>query len=362
VGEHSEESDPRPRGRTHVFNAARRLPLVDRFGQRAKKRPGSSPGTIVHTGEKRVEQVRISFIDYDQAELRERHMGRIEECFPLRDLPTVTWINVDGLHDVSLIGNLGRHFGLHPLVLEDIAAVNQRPKLEEYEGYEQLSLVLGTNFVLTFQERIGDVFGPVRERLRSTKGRIRSRGPDYLAYALIDAVVDSYYAVLETVGDRVEQLDQAVMEDPTETTLQRIHELKREMLFMRRAVWPVRDVTGQLYRSEHVLVHGETRIFLRDVYDHSVQVLDTVETLRDMTAGLTDLHLSSVGQRQNEVMKVLTIMASIFIPLTFLAGIYGMNFRYMPELEVRWAYPALVALMAGAAGAMAWYFKRRGWW
>ncbi len=381
VEERSGEPEPRRRHLPQGLKIARGLGGLRSLGQRGKKKPGSSPGTIVHTGEQKIEQVRISFIDYDPAELRERRMDRIEECFPLRDRQTVTWINVDGLHDVALIESLGRHFGLHPLVLEDIAAVNQRPKMEEYDDYlyvvlhmlaldderkhvlhEQLSLVLGPNFVLTFQERIGDVFDPVRERLRSAKGRIRTRGADYLAYALIDAVVDSYFTLLEKIGDHVDVLDETVMKAPTEATLHRIHELKREMLYMRRAVWPVREVAAQLYRTEHPLIHDETKVFLRDVYDHGVQALDTVETLRDLTAGLTDLYLSSVGQRQNEVMKVLTIMASIFIPLTFLAGVYGMNFKFMPELEIPWAYPALLAVMAAVAVGMTWYFKRRGWW
>ncbi len=381
VEERSGSAEPRRRHLPRGLNVTRRLGALGSLAQRGKKKPGSSPGTIVHTGLQKVEQVRISFIDYDSAELRERRMESIEECFPLRDRQTVTWINVDGLHNVALIESLGKHFGLHPLVLEDIAAVNQRPKMEEYDDYlyivlhmldfdserkhvlhEQLSLVLGANFVLTFQERIGDVFDPVRERLRSAKGRIRTRGPDYLAYALIDAVVDSYFTLLERIGDHVEELDESVMEAPTEATLHRIHALKREMLFMRRTVWPVREVAAQLYRSEHALIQDETKVYLRDVYDHSVQSLDTVETLRNVTAGLTDLYLSSVGQRQNEVMKVLTIMASIFIPLTFLAGVYGMNFKYMPELEVPWAYPALLAAMAAVAAGMSWYFKRRGWW
>lgn len=377
----SGDAEPRHRHLTRGLSVVRRLGALSGLAQRRKKKPGSSPGTIVHTGAKKVENVRVSFIDYDRSGLREHQMDRIEECFPLRDLQTVTWINVDGLHDVALIESLGRHFGLHPLVLEDIAAVNQRPKMEEYDDYlylvprvlafdderkqvlhEQLSVVLGTNFVLTFQERIGDAFDAVRERLRSAKGRIRTRGADYLAYALVDAVVDSYFLLLEKIGDHVEDLDETVMEAPTEETLHGIHALKREMLFVRRAIWPVREVTAQLYRSEHGLIHDETVIFLRDVYDHAVQALDTVETLRDLTAGLTDLYLSAVSQRQNEVMKVLTIMATIFIPLTFVAGVYGMNFKFMPELDITWAYPALLAIMASIAGAMIWYFKRRGWW
>ncbi|MCW8925606.1 MAG: magnesium/cobalt transporter CorA [Xanthomonadales bacterium] len=354
---------------------------MGRLVPRITKKAGSAPGTIVHTGEQKVEQSRLSFLDYNADGLREKNMADISECLPLKDMPTVSWINLDGLHDIATLESLGKRFGLHALVLEDIASVSQRAKIEEFDDHiyvvmhmlffdetkdrvfsEQLSLVVGENFVLSFQERIGDVFEPVRERLRAGKGRIRSRGPDYLAYALIDAVVDNYYAVLEKIGDRVETLDATIMEKPTEDTLHQIHVLKREMLVVRRSVWPVREVVSSLYRSDHALVSEETKVFLRDVYDHAVQVLDTVETLRDLTAGLTDLYLSAVGHRQNEVMKVLTIMASIFIPLTFLAGIYGMNFENMPELSIAWAYPALLGFMAVMAGLMAWYFRRRGWW
>jgi magnesium transporter len=364
-----------------VLNPARSLKIMGRLVHGLNKRAGSAPGTIVHTGPKKIEKVQVSLTDYDEQSLREEPVERIEDCFPFRDSPTVSWLNVDGLHDVDLIQRIGTHFGIHPLVLEDIAAVNQRPKVEEYEDYvyvvlhmlsfeagvkriqkEQLSLILGRNFVFSFQERAGDVFDPVRERIRAAKGRIRSSGPDYLAYALMDAVVDGYYGILESIGDEVEDLDAAVMESPEQSTLHQIHDLKREMLVMRRAVWPVREVMSQLLRADNSLIAEGTRIFLRDVYDHSVQVLDTVETLRDLTGGLTDLYLSSVGHRQNEVMKVLTIMASIFIPLTFMAGVYGMNFQYMPELRMHWAYPVVLGLMAGVAGLMAWYFRRKGWW
>ena len=375
------------KGQTHhgkladALNPMQHLKVMGRLVHRSSKKAGSSPGTIVHTGHKKIENTRVSFLDYDQQEFREKYMVKVEECLPLKDLPTITWINVDGLHDVELIEKLGAQFGLHALVLEDIASVNQRPKVEEYDNClyvvlhmlsydeekdrvlsEQLSLVLGRNFVLSFQERIGDVFEPVRERIRSGKGRIRTRGSDYLAYALIDAVVDNYYTILEKIGDQVEIQDARILEHPTESTLHDIHNLKREMLVVRRAVWPVREVASILHRSEHAMIEERTRVFLRDVYDHSVQALDTVETLRDLTSGLTDLYMTAVGFRQNEVMKVLTIMASIFIPLTFLAGIYGMNFQHMPELAIPWAYPALLSVMAVVAGLMVWGFKKRGWW
>lgn len=377
-------SDKRPSSLPHLpdaLNPVHHLKIVGRLVRRSPKRPGSAPGTIVHTGRKKVERARISFMDYDASDLRERELESVDACFPLRDTSTVTWVNVDGLHDVELIRKLGDHFGFHPLVLEDIASVGQRPKAEEHDDYlylvlhmlsfdartrrvesEQVSLVVGPNYVFSFQERVGDVFDAVRDRLRSTKGRIRARGTDYLAYALMDAIVDGYYSVLEQVGNEIEELDLQVMEEPEQGTLYRIHDLKREMLVIRRAVWPLRDVMSQLLRSDHPGIADETKVFLRDVYDHTVQALDTVETLRDLASGLTDLYLSSVGHRQNEVMKVLTIMASIFIPLTFLAGVYGMNFEYMPELSVPWAYPAVLGVMAAVGAGMTWYFKRRGWW
>ncbi len=363
-----------------ALNPVHHLRVMGRLVRRTSKKPGAPPGTLVHTGPRKVEEVRLSFIDYDEGGLREREIAGIEECYPFRETPTVTWVNVDGLHDVQPVRGVGGHFGFHPLVLEDVLSVGQRPKVEEHEGYlylvlqmlsydeatgsvqsEQLSLILGENYVFTFQERPGDVFDPVRERIRNGNARIRSRGPDYLAYALVDAVVDAYYAVLERIGDEIERLDVEVMESPEEDTLHRIHDLKREMLVMRRAVWPLRDVMSHLLRSDHPRITKETQVYLRDVYDHAVQALDTVETLRDLASGLTDLYLSSVGHRTNEVMKVLTIMASIFIPLTFLAGIYGMNFEHMPELARPWAYPALLGLMLAVAAGMVWYFRRKGW-
>ncbi|MDX1579911.1 MAG: magnesium/cobalt transporter CorA, partial [Gemmatimonadota bacterium] len=221
--------------------------------------------------------------------------------------------------------------------------------------------VFGSGWVLTFQERFGDVFEPVRERIRMANRRIRHRGSDYLAYALVDAVVDRYFGILESVGELTEELEIEVLEDPTPDTMERLHRLKRELLVVRRAVWPLREMTGTMTRSETPLIADDTRVFQRDVHDHAVQVIDTVESLRDVVGGTIDLYLSHVGHRQNEIMKVLTIMASIFIPLTFFAGIYGMNFEHMPELAVPWAYPALLGVMVVVAGAMVFYFRRRGW-
>lgn len=363
------------------LNPVRTLRVMGRLVRRVIKKPGSPPGTLVHTGTKRVEEVRIHVIDFDGEGLQEREVPRdqVESCFPLRDSETVSWINVVGLHETAVVEALGRHFGLHPLVLEDILSVGQRPKLEEYDGYlfvelnmlhmgegflvedEQLSLVVGPSWILTFQERPGDVLDVVRERLRGGRGRIRERGADYLAYALIDAVVDSYFGVLERVGDQAEQLEEEALDRPSSRTMHRIHEIRREIIVIRKSVWPVRDLLAGLLRHESPLVHEGTRIFLRDVYDHAIQAIDTVENLRDVAASLMDLHLSNLGNRTNEVMKVLTIMATIFIPLTFIVGVYGMNFEFMPELGVWWAYPAVWGVMIAVAMAMLVFFRRKGW-
>lgn len=363
------------------LNPVRTLRVMGRLVRRVIKKPGTPPGTLVHTGQQRVEEVRVRLMDYDGGSFQEREipLDQLASCFPFRDTATVTWINVDGLHDPTVVESIGQHFGLHPLVLEDILSVGQRPKLEEYEGYlfvelnmlhmgegflvqdEQLSLVLGPGWVLTFQERPGDVLDVIRERLRSSKGRIRERGADYLAYALIDAVVDSYFGVLERVGDQAELLEEEALDHPSPRTMHRIHEVRREIIVIRKSVWPVRDLLAGLLRAESSLVKEGTRVFLRDVYDHAIQAIDTVESLRDVAGSLMDLHLSTLSNRTNEVMKVLTIMATIFIPLTFIAGVYGMNFAFMPELEIWWGYPAVWGVMLTVAGGMLVFFRRRGW-
>ncbi len=347
-----------------------------------RKTVGAAPGTLVHLGERKIETVRLRVIDYDAETLQERDLpaGEASRCCPLRETPTVSWINLDGLHQVEVIEALGGCYGLHPLVLEDILHTDQRPKLEAYEEYlflvlkmlhfdeetaevrtEQVGLILGPRHVISFQEKEGDVFEPVRERIRHGKGRIRRMGADYLAYALLDAVVDSYFVLLEKIGDRIELLEEELVASPSPDILHRIHNLKREMILLRRSVWPLREVISALQREESALVRPETDVFLRDLYDHTIQVVDTVETYRDLVAGLLDLHLSSVSNRMNEVMKVLTLTATIFIPLTFMAGIYGMNFDFMPELHWRWSYPLLWLAMVGVAAGMYLFFRRRKW-
>jgi magnesium transporter len=348
--------------------------------KRSAKKPGLAPGTLIHVGERKIEKIRISAIEFDEQKINESEFETIEECLHLQEKDTVTWINIDGLHDVGVMEKIGNHFGLHSLVMEDILHTDQRPKMEDFEDYifivtkmlsfdqeknelmtEQLSLVLGQNYVVTFQEKVGDVFEPVRERLRKGKSRIRGMPPDYLAYALIDAVVDHYFIVLEKIGETVEFLEEELVTNPTPETLQTIHHLRRELIYLRKSVWPLRELISGLERGEASLIQEKTKIFLRDVYDHTIQVIDTVENLRDMVSGMLDVYLSSVSNRMNEVMKVLTIIATIFIPITFIAGIYGMNFEVMPELKWPWGYPLVWCIMIAIGIVMLGYFKKKKW-
>jgi magnesium transporter len=353
---------------------------MPRYGSSKAKKVGLPPGTLVHVGDKKTEKVKITVIDYDESTLQERSLTKVEECYPFKETPTVTWINIDGIHDVNTIEKIGENYGIHSLLLEDIMHTEQRPKIEDFEGYiflvlrmlsfdekehridtEQVSLVLGPNYVISFQEKEGDVFDQVRERIRNAKGRIRKMGADYLAYALLDSVVDSYFLILEKIGDKIEKLEDDLIAYPDAKTLQTIHYLKREMIFLRRSVWPLREVISNMSRQESTLIKESTGIFLRDVHDHTIQVIDTIENYRDMVSGMLEIYLSSISNRMNEVMKVLTIFASIFIPLTFVVGIYGMNFKYMPELDWHWGYFIVLAIMAGVGISMLMYFKKKHW-
>jgi magnesium transporter len=349
------------------------------FGKRAKE-VGLPPGTLVHIGDRKVERTKITLIDYDEAQLQEKELETVDECFPFKDKPTVTWINIDGIHQVEIIEKIGRHFNIHPLILEDILNTGQRPKMEDFEDYifvvvkmiyydekdneikaEQLSLLIGPNFVISLQEKEGDVFDPVRDRIRKAKGRIRKMKADYLAYALLDTIVDHYFVVLEKLGEKIEDMEEELVTNPTPETLQTIHTLKRDLISLRKSIWPLREVVNNMERGESSLINESTGIYLRDVYDHTIQVIDTIETFRDMVSGMLDIYLSSISNKMNEVMKVLTIIATIFIPLTFIAGLYGMNFKYIPELEWHWGYPVLLFVMAGIGFLMLVYFRRKRW-
>ncbi|MBW7990088.1 MAG: magnesium/cobalt transporter CorA [Planctomycetes bacterium] len=356
------------------------MAIKKRITKKRSSKAGLPPGTLVYVGEKDVESVRINSIDYDEQGFQEKEVTDIEECLKLKDTPTVSWINIDGLHNIELLEKLGKGFDLHSLVLEDILSTGQRPKFEDYEKHifivlkmlsfnqesqsmeaEQVSLILGQNYVISFQERIGDVFEQLRERIRNAKGRIRKMGPDYLAYTLLDAIVDNYFVILEKFGEKIESMEEEVISNPTERTVQQIHSLKREMIFLRKSIWPLRELIGGLQKSESSLIHDTTDIYLRDVYDHTIQIIDTIESFRDMVSGMLDIYLSSLSNKMNAVMKVLTIIATLFIPLTFVAGIYGMNFKYMPELEWRWSYPIVWLVMISIAVIMLSYFRRKKW-
>jgi magnesium transporter len=348
--------------------------------QRSKK-SGLPPGTLVHIGEKKTGNTKIAILDYDELHFEERETETVDECIPFREKPTVTWINVDSVHQPEVLEKIGGCYGLHPLVLEDIVNTDQRPKIEDYDDYlyivlkmlyynektgeittEQISLIVGPNYVLSFQEGIeGDVFTQLRERIRNNKSRVRKMGADYLAYSLVDAIVDNYFAILEKIGDNIELLEEKLVGSPSERLLHEIHVLKREMIFLRKAVWPLREVISSMERGEHALIREDTKIFLRDVYDHTVQVIDTVEVYRDLVSGMLDLYLSSISNRLNAVMKILTIIATIFMPLTFIAGIYGMNFKYMPELEWRFGYLVILLVMLAIGVSMLVYFRNKKW-
>lgn len=348
------------------------------FGKRYH-RPGTAPGTLVPQDPAKSGPVRIRVMDYGPDHFEELEPASIEEVFPYRDTPTVTWINIDGLSDVPMLEKLGQHYGFHTLTLEDVLNCGQRPKLEDYGKYhflvmkslnrqeegelqvEQISFFLSGGYIITLQELAGDSFEAVRERIRQDKGQIRRMGPDFLLYALIDALIDEYFPVLETYGERIEELEDEVVLRPAPAVLNEIHRIKRELLLLRRSAWPEREVINSLQRDEAHLITAETRVFLRDCYDHTIQVIDMIETYRDLATGLLDVYLSSTSNRLNEVMKVLTIISTIFIPLNFIAGVYGMNFQHMPELAKPWGYPAALGFMAVVAGSLVAYFRRKGW-
>lgn len=348
---------------------------------RTSKKVGLSPGSVVYTGSHVGDRVSLGLIAYDETNLSEKEDISLEAALAAEDTGHVDWLNVNGLHDTRLIQTIGEHFKLHPLTLEDLVSTRQRPKIEVFENYvyivlrmlslepdtgtlrdEQVSLILGDGYVLSFQERDdGDVFDPVRERIRANKGKIRKLGADYLAYALMDVIVDTYFVILEHYAEHLGDIEEELLDEPTPDVLKQLNGYKREMVFLRRSVWPLREVLNTCQRAETELFGKTVLTYLRDVYDHTVQVIDTVETLRDLGASLLDLYLSSLSYKMNEVMKMLTIIATIFIPLTFIVGIYGMNFVYMPELGQRWAYPAVWGIMIAVAAGLIAYFKRKDW-
>jgi magnesium transporter len=353
---------------------------MPKFIKKRSKKAGLPPGTLVHIGEKMSERTKITVFEFDELSFQEREPENLGECFLFKKEPTVTWVNVHGVHEVEILEKFGNCFGLHPLVMEDILNTDQRPKIENYGedlfivlkmlsydekkgeiSAEQVSLVLRSNAVLSFTEKEKGAFTPIQERLRSGKGRLRKMGADYLAYTLLDIIVDHYFAILEKLSEKIEELEEKLVTNPTTPILQKIQNLKREMIFLRKWVWPLREVISSLERGESSWIKEGTRFYLRDVYDHTIQVMDTVETFREVLSGMMDIYLSSINNRMNAVMKVLTIIATIFMPLTFLAGVYGMNFKHMPELEWQWGYPLLWVFMILIAVFMLISFRKKRW-
>ncbi len=347
------------------------------------KPAGTPPGTAIYTGSvKKGEKVTINLLDYKGDTVNEKEITDPKECKIFTEKDTISWIDVEGVHDVALVQSITDSINLHPLVVEDILNVDQRAKMEEYDGYiylvlkmfhinknrldeiipEQVSIILSKNYVVTFQEGVeGDTFQEIRTRIRSNKGIITKMTSDYLVYSIIDSIIDSYFSILEVFGDRIENLEEELVNNPQKSTLTEIYRIKREMLYIRKSVWPLREAISRLERGESELVSRNTHLYLRDVYDHTINVLDTIETYRDMLSGMIDIYLSSISNRLNETMKYLALISTIFIPMTFIASIYGMNFELMPELKWAGGYPFALGVMGMVGISFFIYFKLKKW-
>ena len=345
--------------------------------QRKRKTPGTSPGSLVYSGVERTAPVSARLTSYNKEDLEDRTVEDVSEVLPL-STSQVTWLAIDGVHNIAVISRLGETLQLHPLLLEDLIHTRQRPKLEDWHDHlflvlrffelgpqgvqdEQVSLLLGQHYVVSLTERPGTLFDPVRARIQEGRGRIRTLGADYLLYALLDAVVDHYFVVLDAVGEKVESLEELVLEEATQETLEAMHDLKSDMIQLRKSVWPLREVVNGLLRKDSGLISEPTKVFLRDVHDHTIQVVDMIESYRDSVNSTLDIYLSLTSKKLNEVMKVLTIIATIFMPMTLIVGIYGMNFDYMPELHMAWAYPAVWGIMFLIGLGMVLYFRKKDW-
>lgn len=339
---------------------------------------GAPPGTLFYNGLNTNERIKITLIEFNETEFFEQEFLDLSDCLSHVKPNMTKWINVEGVHNTALIETLGKFYNLHPLTLEDIVHVDQRPKFEDYDDYvisimkmitynskvvaEQLSLVLMENTVLSFQEPTGgDAFDIIRTRLRQSKGRVRKYGADYLFYVLMDAVVDWYFNVIEKIGDRLELIEEEIMSEPKKESLKHLYDLKREVIYLRKQVWPLRDTINNISRTENKLITDNTQIFMRDLQDHTTRIIDTVETYRDLLSGMMDVHMSTNANKMNEIMKVLTIMSSIFIPVTFIAGVYGMNFENMPELKSPYGYAITWAVMLSVIFGLLFYFRRKKW-
>jgi len=339
---------------------------------------GAPPGTLFYNGEERDSEIKITLIEFNETEFFEDSFYDLNSCLNHVKDNMVKWINVEGVHNIDLIEKIGKHYNIHPLTLEDIVHIDQRPKFEDYDHYilsilkminyeegvhaEQLSLILLNNTVISFQEpEGGDAFDIIRTRLRQCKGRVRKLGADYLFYALMDAVVDWYFIAIEKIGDKVEKIEEEIIHEPKRESLIELYRLKREVIYLRKQVWPLRDMLSNLLRSESEFITPSTQLFLRDLQDHSTRIIDTVETYRDLLSGIMDIYLSNNSNKMNEVLKVLTIISSIFIPVTFIAGVYGMNFEFMPELKSPYGYAGVWAVMLTIIIVQIIIFKKRKW-
>ncbi len=348
--------------------------------KKRRQKYGLPPGALVHVGDKPDQKVKLTLIDYSETKILQRNNLSVEGCLSFMDKPTVTWINVTGIHDENLIGEFGSRVGLHPLMLEDIMNTTQRSKLDDYKDTifivlrllkydeqdssvidEQISLILGDKFVISFTESNDDVFAPVFQRLHLANSRIRMRGPDFLCYSLVDCIVDHHFVVLEHVDEQLDNLEDELINLPSTDTLQKIQHKKREITSLRKTIWPLREVVSKFQRLDTPLVKETTRLYLHDVYDHSIQAMETIESFRDISGGLLDMYMSTMSQKMNEIMKVLTLVATIFVPLTFIASLYGMNFKNMPEIDSEWGYYGTITVMISIACFMLFYFKRKKW-
>ncbi|MFA6027554.1 MAG: magnesium/cobalt transporter CorA [Patescibacteria group bacterium] len=346
------------------------------------RKVGLDPGSLVYVGKERQTKPIITVMDFDEKKLIEKEVTDIKECFEFRKKPTVTWINIEGLNDIAILKELGDHYGFHPLLLEDILNTHQRPKTEDFGDYiyvvlkifhlrkdifradtEQISLILGSNYVISLQEGFkSDVFDSLRERIRKESSRVRRMGPDYLMHNMIDTIVDNYFVILERLGEKIEDLEDEMVTQPAASTLRNLHRLKREIIFIRKSVWPMREVVNNMVRGESSnLIKKNTYLYLRDVYDHTIQIIDNIETYRDILAAMLDIYLSSINNRLNTIMKVLTIITTIFMPLTFLTGLYGMNFKYLPMAEWHDGFYIILAFSLTISGTMLIYFRQKDW-
>ncbi|GIK59438.1 MAG: magnesium/cobalt transporter CorA [Ignavibacteriota bacterium] len=358
--------------------------ILRQFAQNKKKKTiskvGLPPGSIIYVGEKKIDNVKISLTEYDENGVETREIKSVEEIDPYTDTPQVTWVNVCGLHDTELIKQIGEKFNIHPLVLEDILNTETRPKIEITEKYifiamkmlttnghdhqpviEQVSFILGNSFIFSFLEKSDNIFIPIKDRIINNSGKVRKQDSDYLFYTLMDIVVDQYYLTLEHIEEKIELLDDEVITNTDQSQIKKVYTLKNKLLLIRRSIWPLREIFSRLIREESNLIDKKVMPYLRDLLDHTIQITETIDLQREIINGLMETHLSLMSYKMNEVMKVLTVIATIFIPLTFIVGVYGMNFDYLPELHWTWAYFAAWGVMIGITTFMIFFFKRKKW-